>query len=257
MTKSAYYPLVCFFFQFRFIFFAAGFFFPGNPQNYSAFIAKEPAAPRNSSIYDLYQSRVDEGCAAANPSKEYLCGPANVAFLFPYITVGQWSGAVKHVWFYRVLQVREKHTKERKSQREVVLPQGFISRRVVEESNNIQTSKKTNKEKKQKEKTNKKTLKDLHHFHLDRLCNFHYLEILGWHLTQAEQKHHACGAFPENDWSMQTIDIWQAVHPGNLFHLVISSLSCRYSSSPRHLSTSQRIVLTPTRYSPKCAVRER
>ena len=68
---------------------AGGFYFPGNPKDYSEFIEELPAAPHNSSLYDLYQAHVDAGCAASNKDHQYMCGPANVAFLFPYIKVSR------------------------------------------------------------------------------------------------------------------------------------------------------------------------
>ncbi|XP_065829475.1 uncharacterized protein [Oscarella lobularis] len=62
-----------------------GLFFPENVSGYSFWVKNEEQPPRNSSIYDLYRSFTEEKCTKANPDKPYWCGPANIAFLYPYI----------------------------------------------------------------------------------------------------------------------------------------------------------------------------
>lgn len=64
-----------------------GFYYPNGLLNYDEYTNKKPKPPHTSALHDLYQSHVDSGCASANTGQEYMCGPANVGFLFPYIKV--------------------------------------------------------------------------------------------------------------------------------------------------------------------------
>ncbi|XP_065829478.1 uncharacterized protein [Oscarella lobularis] len=62
-----------------------GWFTPIGAMNYNEWLKKEPALPRSNSIYLLYDSFTQQACTKANPGKAYMCGPANIPFLYPYI----------------------------------------------------------------------------------------------------------------------------------------------------------------------------
>eukprot|EP00118_Oscarella_pearsei_P028790 m.2931 g.2931 ORF g.2931 m.2931 type:complete len:383 (+) comp8982_c0_seq2:464-1612(+) len=62
-----------------------GLFSPEGITSYDRWQKEEGPEPRVSFGHDLYQSFTQEACTKANPGKAYMCGPANIAFVYSYV----------------------------------------------------------------------------------------------------------------------------------------------------------------------------